>query len=193
MLQTYGRRCSTQSYSKDVYACNYSWRKYMVFCDSLRLKCSQVLSCFPARSRAVWVTRTAPAPCIGHLPGDEDRLRPGLTVILWVGPAPQGPWPGRAARLWGPANCSSIAGAGGDGSKGWHGVLGCGGALGAWPGHSQSWWCCWDPGTCTASQVAVFVNQQAFFAFFLTVYAVLKGWFNFSFAFSTENISHTKW
>lgn len=62
MLQTYGRRCSTQSYSKDVYACNYSWRKYMVFCDSLRLKCSQVLSCFPARSRAVWVTRAAPAP-----------------------------------------------------------------------------------------------------------------------------------
>lgn len=38
-------------------------------------------------------SRAAPAPCLGHLPGDG--ARPGWAAGPWVGLAQQGPWPGQ--------------------------------------------------------------------------------------------------
>ena len=72
----------------------------------------------PAKSRAV--QGAAPDLGIWHLSGD--RLRPGQAVGLWVGPAWQGPWLGRAG-LWrgGDQHCCGIAGAGTNGPStvGW--------------------------------------------------------------------------
>lgn len=63
--------------------------------------------------------RAAPAPGIGHLPGDGDGLRMGQDVGLWMGAAWQRPWPNRTGLL-GPGDrpCCDIAGAGADGPQG---------------------------------------------------------------------------
>jgi len=93
--------------------------------------------------RAAWGTGAAPAPGVGHLPGDGDWPRPDQVVGLRGGPAQQGPWPGRAG-LWGAGDrpCCGIAGAGADGPRGltW--------GPGAWAGWGEprggsggGWWC----------------------------------------------------
>ena len=51
-------------------------------------------------SRAAGGTGTAPAPGIGHLPGDKDRPRPGWDLGLWVAQTWQDPWRGWVG-LWG--------------------------------------------------------------------------------------------
>lgn len=58
---------------------------------------------------------TAPAPGMGHLPGDKVELRLGQDRDLWVGWTWQGPWLGRAG-LGGAGDqpCFGIAGAGAD-------------------------------------------------------------------------------
>lgn len=81
------------------------WELWGLRCGGLAKPGSQARPTAPDRSRQLGGTGAVLDPHTGHLPGDQDMLRPGWDVGPQLSPAKRSPWPagrgcGKMETLW---------------------------------------------------------------------------------------------